>query len=555
MYRMATIGSLRIYWGVGWHGSEGGMMSRQSGREGYLPRPQMDSRTPAGTTRGWDRVLVLANRAPYRYEHAPDGRVSLTRSASGLVTALEPLVDACAGVWVAHGTDVPDQLPPAGHHGTNVPRANVRYRLKYVHLDAEEHRGFYYGFSNEALWPLCHSVHVAPVFRTADFRHYESANARFVDAVVQEAQPGSSLVLVQDYHFALAARRLRKLLPSSTVVAFWHVPWPHLRVFRTCPWHRELLDGMLGSDIAGFQTDDDASNFMECVRSLLHAEVDAVRRVVTYRRHETRVRVYPVGVEWDNATLRGLPSPKASRARVLRDLDMCDDVWLGVGVDRLDYTKGLIEKFLAIERALELYPALRGRLAFVQVAEPSRESLAAYQHTRRELLETTARINSRFGTLSYTPLRLLQMHHDAAEVHRLYRAADVCYVGSLHDGMNLVAKEFVSARADERGVLILSEFAGAARQLRTALTINPYAIDDAAAAIAKAFTMSDAEQCARMRLLRANVRAYDAGWWANQILSDAAEVRTQPIAVPEPVTAVSFSASGSGAVTQPAFAG
>ena len=483
-----------------------------------------DSRMPAGISGQWDRVIVLANRAPYRHDHAPAGRVILTRAASGLVTALEPLVDACSGVWVAHGASDADNSVVDGRGAPGGPPANSSYRIRYVPIDADEYRGFYYGFANEALWPLCHSVHVPPVFRPGDFRQYEAVNAHFGDAVARESGGGSPLVLVQDYHFALAPRRLRKLLPSSTVVGFWHIPWPDRRIFRTCPWHRELLDGMLGSDIVGFQTDEDAVNFIDCVRSLLRADVDAERNI-TYRGRSTLVGVYPVGVDWDNPTVRSTPPAPVCRARVLRDLDIPDDACLGVGVDRLDYTKGLDEKFQAIERALELSPGLRGRLAFVQVAEPSRESLPAYRDARQRLHETTARINGRFGTTCYTPIRLLEAHHDAAEVHRFYRAANICYVGSLHDGMNLVAKEFVCAREDERGVLLLSEFAGSAQQLRTAVRINPYAIDDAAAAVIGACMMSETEQSARMRLLRANVRAFDARWWGARLLTDASAIR------------------------------
>jgi trehalose 6-phosphate synthase len=293
---------------------------------------------------------------------------------------------------------------------------------------------------------------------------------------------------------------------------------------------------VLGSDIIGFQTTQDAANFVECVRTLLHAEVDARRRV-NYRRHSTRIGVYPVGVDWENATVRSTPPADVCRSNVRRDFDLSDSVYLGVGVDRLDYTKGLNEKFLAIERALEWYPSLRGRFAFVQVAEPSRECLPAYLDARTKLRETVARVNGRFATTSYTPIRLLEVHLDAADVYRLYRAADLCYVGSLHDGMNLVAKEFVAARHDERGVLVLSEFAGAAQQLRTAVLINPYAIDDTAEALASACGMSEAEQCARMRLMRASVRACDARWWAGRLLTDAGRIRGKVTKAVEPVFA------------------
>jgi trehalose 6-phosphate synthase len=470
--------------------------------------------------RAWDRVIVLANRAPYRYDYAPDGRVMLTRTASGLVTALEPLVAACSGTWVAHAAGTADDCLVAKR---TVPFP-AGYRLRSVRLDGDQHRGYYYGFANEALWPLCHSVSVAPVFRSSDYCHYEAANEHFAAAVAHEAAGGTPLILVQDYHFALAPRRLRTLLPASTIAAFWHIPWPHPRVFRTCPWHRELLTGLLCNDVIGFQTEEHAAHFLDCVRSLLHADVDA-HRAITYRRHRTHVGVYPVGVDVDAAPLCATPAAAVCRARVLQDFDLPNSTCIGLGIDRLDYTKGIHAKFLAIERLLEVRPTLRGRFAFIQIAEPSRDCLPAYRDERARIREITARVNRRFGTTNYTPLRLLEAHHDADEVYRLYRAADICYVGSLDDGMNLVAKEFVAARNDERGVLVLSAFTGAAHQLRTALLINPFAIDETAATLAKAVAMPETEQRGRMRLLRANVRTCDARWWGSRFLADADAIR------------------------------
>jgi trehalose 6-phosphate synthase len=497
----------------------------RSGREGLLPHLPLESRGATAISRARDRVIVLANRAPYRHEYAPDGRVMLTRAASGLVTALEPLVAACAGTWVAHVSGSADDCPAA----QRTLSAEAPYRLRYVRLDPDQHRGYYYGFANEALWPLCHAVSVAPVFRASDFRDYDAANARFAAVVAHEAAGGSPLVLVQDYHFGLAPRYLRKLLPSSTIAGFWHIPWPHPRLFRTCPWHRELLTGVLGNDLVGFQTEEHAANFVECVRSLLRADVDA-HRSISYCRHTTHVGVYPVGVDADAARVWATPAAAVCRARVLHDFDLPQTSYIGLGIDRLDYTKGIQEKFLTIERLLETCPSLRGRFAFIQIAEPSRDCLPAYREERARIRETTARVNGRYGTTSYTPIRLLEAHHDADEVYRLYRAADVCYVGSLDDGMNLVAKEFVAARNDERGVLVLSEFTGAARQLRTALLINPFAIDETAATLAKAVTMPEAEQRGRMRLLRANVRTCDAGWWAGRFLADAYATRGETAA-------------------------
>jgi trehalose 6-phosphate synthase len=332
-------------------------------------------------------------------------------------------------------------------------------------------------------------------------------------------------VLVQDYHFALAPREIRRRLPLSTILTFWHVPFPPARVLALCPWAAELLDGLLASDIAGFQTREDCDHFLDSVERLLGADITRSDGLATFRGQTTSVRAYPVGVEWDSEMVRTTPPAPECADSVRRDLGLPSTVMLGVGIDRLDYTKGINEKFLAIERLLEEHRELRGRFTFVQVAEPSRECLPEYQLTREQIMATAERVNARFGTSSYVPIVVRYAHHEPADVYRLYRAADLCYVGSLRDGMNLVAKEFVAARDDERGVLVLSEFAGAAEQLRAALRIDPHSISGSASALARALTMPPVEQAKRMRLMRATVAEFDARWWADRLLADSRSLK------------------------------
>ena len=467
-----------------------------------------------------ERVIVLANRAPFKHESSC-GRVLATRSASGLVTALEPLLETYAGTWVAHAAGSADMTVVDELGGIDVPPANPQYRVRYVPVPDDEYCGYYFGFANEGLWPLCHTANVQPVFRRRDYEMYRAANTRFASVVADEADGGSPLVLVQDYHFALAPRILRQRLPDSTVVAFWHIPWPRPRTFRTCPWALDLLEGLLGSDIVGLQTDDDRRNFLGCVEALLGADVDLSDSTVEYHGHVTTVRAYPVGIDCVHDALQSAPPAASCRERVCRELNLPAGVRLGVGIDRMDYTKGINEKFLAIERLLEMQPELVGQFAFVQIAEPSRDCLAAYRLARAQAIETCERVNARFGTAAGLPIRLLEKHHEPEDVYRYYRAADFCYVGSLHDGMNLVAKEFVAARSDERGVLLLSQFAGAAQQLRAAVVVNPLRIDQCADAMASALRMPPIEQAKRMRILRANVTSFDASWWARQMVDDA----------------------------------
>jgi trehalose 6-phosphate synthase len=486
------------------------------------PQFTLRTQTRALADTHWSRVIVLANRAPFAFDHSSDGGIIARRSTSGVVTALEPLVAACSGTWVAQHDGRASEPSLDGRGAALMPPSNIPYRLRSVQLAARERRGFYDGFANEGLWPLCHTADVPPVFRPGDYCAYDSVNARFAAAAAAEAGYGAPLVLVQDYHFALAPRMVRRRLPASTVVAFWHIPWPAATVFELCPWACELLDGLLGSDVIGVQTERDCVDFLESVDAVLDADVDFLDRTVTYRGRTTRVRAYPVGIEWANAAARATPPAPACRDFVFANFGLPGDARLVVGIDRLDYAKGIDYKLLAIERLFERSPDLKGRFAFVQVAEPSRASLPAYRAARHRIVEAADRVNRRFGSDGYQPIHIVERHCEPADVYRLYRAADVFYVGSLQDGMNLVAKEFVCARDDERGVLVLSRGAGAAEQLRAAVLIDPRDIDASAGALRRALDMPEAEQSGRMRRLRSNVETFNASWWGYRLLEDAA---------------------------------
>jgi trehalose 6-phosphate synthase len=338
-------------------------------RLGHTDSSRLSGVRPSPPTQR-NRLIVLANRAPFRHELGPNGGVLVRRSASGLVTALEPLLENYSGTWVAHGSGYADPTVVDGNGGLDVPPASPRYRLRYVWLEQADHRGYYYGFANEALWPLCHKVDVRPVFRPDDFYKYARVNARFAGAVAEEAIGAFPLIFVQDYHFTLAPRILRERLPASVVVAFWHIPWPRPQVFRTCPWGRQLLDGLLGANIVGYQTDEDRMNLLGSIESMLDADVDRQRNIVRYRGQTTHVRIYPVGVDWESQALRSAPPVLACREQVCGCLKLPHDIQLGVGIDRMDYTKGINHKLLAIERLLDVHHELRGRFVFVQIAEP-----------------------------------------------------------------------------------------------------------------------------------------------------------------------------------------
>ena len=471
-----------------------------------------------------ERVVVLANREPYIHQRTSDG-IRVVHPASGLVTALEPVMRACSGVWVAHGSGDADRETVDRHGHVRVPPKEESYLLRRVWLTEEEEQGYYYGMSNEGLWPLCHVAHTRPVFRASDFEQYTAINRRFAEAVCEEVDSDDPIILVQDYHFALAPRMIRERLPKATIITFWHIPWPNAERIGICPFREELLSGLLGSSIIGFHTQGHCNNFIDSVDAFMESRIDRESNAVIQGSRKTLVRPYPISIEWPVRWLESAPSIVDCRASVRRDLGLAADALLGVGIDRLDYTKGIEERLLSVGELLTHHPEYRGRFTFVQLAAPSRTKIDRYRELSERVEAVAAEINAKWGTASYRPVVLLRTHHEPPDVFRYYRAAELCYVSSLHDGMNLVAKEFVAARDDLRGVLVLSQFTGAARDLTEALIVNPYDLRDVGEALATALRMSHSEQRERMTLMRQLVSEFNVYRWAGRMLVDAAELR------------------------------
>jgi trehalose 6-phosphate synthase len=472
-----------------------------------------------------EKVVVLANREPYIHQRQPDGTIKVMHPASGLVTAVEPVLRACSGVWVAHGSGSADRDVVDQNDHIRVPPGEESYDLRRVWLTPDEERGYYYGLANEGLWPLCHLAHARPIFRSEDWATYQAVNRRFADAVCKESSGDDPVVLVQDYHFALAPRFIRERLPRAVIITFWHIPWPNSERFGIFPWRAEILEGLLGSSIVGFHTQLHCNNFVDSVDRYLEARIDREAMAVIQRGRPALVRAYPISLEWPCQWVTSAPPVAECRKSVFAELGLKPDALLGVGVDRLDYTKGIEERMMAVERMLDRHPAYRGRFSFVQLAAPSRSVIERYQQLDEAVEKLTARINAKFGSEGYRPIILLRAHHEPPTVFRYYRAADFCYVSSLHDGMNLVAKEFVAARDDEAGVLLLSQFAGAARELPESLIVNPYNVDEASAAMVRALTMSAEDQCGRMHAMRAFLAEFNVYRWAGRMLMDAARIR------------------------------
>jgi trehalose 6-phosphate synthase len=499
---------------------------KDSDREGGDWTPQRLKQTLNRYLHG-ERVVIVANREPYIHQRQKDGGITVVHPASGLVTALEPVMRACSGVWIAHGGGSADRETVDRNDRVRVPPGEESYLVRRVWLSPEEEKGYYYGFANEGLWPLCHNAHARPAFRSEDWKHYQVVNQRFAKVLCSEVDTDDPIVLVQDYHFALVPRLIRERLPRATVIMFWHIPWPNSESLGICPWRDELLQGMLGASILGFHTQSHCNNFLDSVDQFLEARIDREQNAVVQHGRSTLVRPYPISLEWPVHWVKSAPPVEECRASVFRELGLRPDALLGLGVDRLDYTKGIEERLLSVERLLERSPAFRGRFTFVQLASPSRTVIERYQRLNDSVERLAARINERFGEGSYRPVVLRRAHHEPPTVFRYYRAADVCYVSSLHDGMNLVAKEFVAAREDERGVLVLSQFTGAARELTEALIVNPYDLDQASSALAAALTMSAEEQGDRMRSMRAFLAEFNVYRWAGRMLVDAARLRSR----------------------------
>lgn len=470
------------------------------------------------------QVIVVSNREPYIHVRRGEA-IQVRRPASGLVTALEPIMRACSGTWVAHGGGSADRDVVDAHDRIAVPPEHTSYQLRRVWLTEAEESGYYYGLANEGLWPLCHIAHVRPTFRTSDWNQYVEVSRKFARTIVQESRSPDPIVLVQDYHFALLPRMIQDSLPAATIIAFWHIPWPNPEAFSICPWREELLDGMLGSSILGFHTQFHCNNFLDTVDRLLEARVDRETFNVSYRGQRTAVKRYPISIEWPpTAALVSKPVAVCQR-EVEERYGLPQGHAVGIGVDRLDYTKGIEERLRAVERLFELEPQWIGKFTFIQIAAPTRTRIGEYQEYESRVRALATRINERFAQAVAPPIILKVEHHQPQQVYEHYRAAQLCMVTSLHDGMNLVAKEFVSARDDERGVLILSHFTGAARELPEAIVVNPYDTDQCAAALHLALTMTPGEQRARMRVMRSLIQEFNVYRWAGRMLLDAAGMR------------------------------
>ena len=494
------------------------------------------------------RLVVVSNREPYLHEYGRD-RVVCERPASGMVSAIDPVLQACGGLWVAHGSGSADRLVVDEQDRLAVPPEAPRYTLKRVWLLRQEEQGYYYGFANEGLWPLCHVVFARPRFDLSDWVAYVDVNQKFADAILAEIQDEPALVWIQDYHFALLPRMLKEARPDLLVAQFWHIPWPNPEAFRICPWKHEILWGLLANDLLGFHIRYHCDNFLATVKRELEVRVDRERSSVFHHDGiETLVRPFPISTDFAELAKQTESEEVKTESRRLRALREIRGRRVCLGLDRLDYTKGIPERLWAFERLLCKYPHLRRKVVFVQVGPESRTAIPRYRALNEEIVRLVSELNRKYGSPDWVPVVLLRQHLSLTRVLAWYRLAEVCVVSSLHDGMNLVAKEYVAAKNDGEGALVLSRFTGAARELDQALLINPYDTETFADTLATALNMESEERAARMQRLRDTVKSNNIYRWAGKILTTLASLRQKPL-LKHPVTTVpvEISALASGA--------
>ncbi len=471
-------------------------------------------------------LYVVSNREPYMHIRS-GGKIECIVPAGGLVTALDPIMRACSGLWIAHGSGDADVEVTDKNGKLEVPPDEPQYNLKRVWLTKEEEEGYYYGFSNEGIWPLCHNTHTRPIFRLEDWIHYQKVNEKFAKSLLDEIENEEDpLILIQDYHFALLPFLIKSKRPDARVAIFWHIPWPNPEAFGICPWKREILLGLLAADLMSFQIQYHCNNFLDTIDRFIESKINWEQFSVERNEHITLVKPFPISVAFP--AILGHEEPvetqDALRSKIMKELGLSIQ-YLGVGVDRIDYTKGIIERFKGLERFFEKHPEYIEKFSFVELGAPSRTHIKRYLDLLAEVEETVSKIKWRFQTKKWKPIIYLEAHHSHETINRFYKAADICMVTSLHDGMNLVAKEFVAARNDEDGVLILSQFTGASREFHDAFIVNPYDIEEVADSIYTSLTMPPDERKARMRRMQAVLKEHNVYRWAANLISTLSRIR------------------------------
>jgi len=465
-------------------------------------------------------LIVVSNREPYMHMHKK-AKIAWQRSAGGVVTALDPVMKACSGLWIAHGSGDADKETVDKNDRIKVPPDDPKYTLHRIWLTKEEEDGYYYGFANEALWPLSHISYTRPKFEESDWKMYERVNRKFADAILKEAKGRKTFVWIQDYHMALLPKFLKEAKGNNIITAhFWHIPWPNPEVFRICPKRTEILEGLLANDLLGFHLRYHCENFLSTVEKEIEARIDRERFSIIKGGHETIIRPFPIGVDYEQVEHLSKSDEVKQLMQSLREEFLLDYDFIMLGLDRIDYTKGIPERLRALDRFLQKYPEYRGRFVFIQMGRLSRLHIPAYKNLNDEINALVEEINWRHSHEGWTPILFVRRHLDYSEVIAFCKLANICVVSPLHDGMNLVAKEYVTVRTDGTGALLLSQFTGSYRELEDAIMINPYDTEDFAEKIKQALTINKREAKRRMTKMRSQVANNNIYRWAGKLLSE-----------------------------------
>lgn len=466
-------------------------------------------------------IYIVSHVEPFIHKY--EGRtIRAAVPAGGVATALSAVMEACSGTWLAFGGGDADKETADLEGKIEVPPDEPKYTLKRVWLTEEDIAGYYRGFANEALWPLSHIAHVRPIFRKDDWMIYRKVNNQFADELLKEIRGvDQPIILIQDYHFALLPELIKHARPDAHVGFFWHIPWPSPEVFSICPWRKEILEGMLGADVAGFHTQQYCNNFIETVAKELEARIDFEHFSVAHEDHVSYIKPFPISIAFSDAPVQ---EKLEEEKNAFQDVGVTTPKVI-LGVDRLDYTKGIMERLRGIEFLFEEHPEHRKQCTFLQIASPTREGIQKYQEYGAQVEAEVQRINQKFSSNGWRPIILERRQYSHQELAPLYANADICLVTSLHDGMNLVSKEYVASRNDEEGVLVLSQFTGASRDLRKgALIVNPYSAEETAEALHRGLTMPILEQRRRMKIMRHAIKDYNIYRWAAELIKAVANV-------------------------------
>lgn len=465
------------------------------------------------------KFIMVSNREPYIHKYVGD-EIKVIRPASGLVSAIDPVMKASHGTWVAHGSGEADPEVVDKNDRIAVPPKDPKYKLRRIWLTKEEEDGYYYGFANKTLWPMCHIVHRRPNFDDADWRQYRKVNQKFAKAALEEIGSSKAMVWIQDYHLALAARYIKEARPDIFTALFWHIPWPNPEAFRICPWRVELLKGLMTNDLLGFHIKYHCDNFLDAVDLNLEARTDREHSKVTYRGHTTVVKPFPISTDFEGIAARARSPEVEAEMKNIKKLVHAPYEYLAVGLDRIDYTKGIIERLRAIDRFLEKYPKYRKKFVYVGIGSPSRTHIREYKELMEDISSLVEEINWKHRYGNWYPIIYKEEHIGYDTILALYRDADLCLVSSLHDGMNLVAKEFVASQVDGHGMLVLSRFTGSARELTDAVFVNPYDTEKFADSIKAALELSESERGKRMNRLSEVVKENNIYTWAANFITE-----------------------------------